>query len=279
MLSDHGFGPRRTLFHVDEWLAGLGLLRFAGGKAGLRRFLKPYMRTLKRLIPRGLLRRGRQAFAVSRVIDWAHTRAYSGVSSEYGIYVNLAGREPYGTVTFGAEYDWVRGRIKQELLRVREPRTGQLIVTAAHDREEYHAGPYVDQAPDIVFELAPGYEPSSEVSARGVFSDVAAEGEGMHQPQGIFLASGTGIITGQLEQPLALADLAPTIFHALALPVPTGLDGRVVEEIFTPAFLDAHPVVTDTGTNAGPPDASAPVYTAEEEALLEERLQALGYLS
>lgn len=278
MLSDHGFGPRRRLFHVDEWLAGLGLLRYAGGKAGLRRLLKPYMAALKRLIPRNLLRRGRQAFAVSRVIDWAYTQAYSGVSSEYAIYVNTTGREPFGSVPPGSAYETVRGQIKNALRQLRDPQTGQPVVQAVFNREELYHGPFVDQAPDIFFELAPGYEPSSEVSAHGIFSDVSAEGEGMHQPEGMFLAWGPDIVAQQLDAQLALADLAPTIAYALAAPVPAGLDGRVLSEIFDPAFTQAHPVTFDTEIAPAAPAASA-VYSAKDEALLEERLQALGYLN
>ena len=279
MLSDHGFGPRRTLFHVDEWLARQGLLRYAGGKAGFRRLLKPYMNALKRLIPRRLLRRGRQAFAVSHVIDWANTQAYSGVSSEYGIYVNLTGREPYGSVATGPDYESVRTRIMENLRDVRDPHTGQRIVRAVYNREDFHHGPYVDQAPDILFELAPGYEPSSEVSARGVFSDVSGEGEGMHQPEGIFLAWGADIVTGSLTGELDLADLTPTILYSLGLPVPAGLDGRVLAEIFTAAFRTGHPIVQDTGATTVLPTAEASAYSAEDEAMLAERLQALGYLN
>lgn len=296
MLSDHGFGPRHTLFHVDCWLAEQGLLRYAGGKAGVRRRLKPYMTWVKRLIPRSLLRRGRQAFAVNRIIDWEHTQAYSGVSSEYAIYVNRLGREPFGIVPAGPACDEVRRQIKDGLRRLVDPRTGRPIVTAVYDREELYHGPFVEQAPDIFYELAPGYEPSSEVSQEGVFRDVRAEGEGMHRPEGIFLAWGPGIAAGRLAGQPILADLAPTILYSLGLPVPADLDGRVLTEVFTPDFVATHPLVTVPASEAAPArpgqvpnggstsgraggDETGPVYTAEEEALIRERLQGLGYLS
>jgi predicted AlkP superfamily phosphohydrolase/phosphomutase len=286
MLSDHGFGPRHTLFHADCWLAEQGLLRYAGGKAGVRRRLKPYMNWVKRLIPGAWLRRGRQAFAVNRVIDWAHTQAYSGVSSEYAIYVNRLGREPFGIVPDGPAYDAVRRQIKEGLRRLVGPRPGgdlrrpdQRIVTAVYDREELYRGPFVEQAPDIFYELEPGYEPTVEVSREGVFRDVSAEGEGMHRPEGIFLAWGPGIATGRLAGRPILADLAPTILYALGLPVPDGLDGRVLTEVFTPEFVAARPIVTEPAAEVAARGEAGPVYTAEEEALIQARLRGLGYLS
>ncbi len=280
MLSDHGFGPRRTLVHVDEWLAQQGLLRYAGGKAGFRRILKPYMNRIKQCIPRRLLRRGRQAFSVSRVIDWERTLAYSGASSEYAIYINRVGREPFGVVPDGEPYEAVRRQIKEALRNLRDPQTGQRAVKAVFAREEAYSGPYVDLAPDIVYELEPGYEPSSEVSAGGVFRDVIAEGEGMHQPNGIFLAWGPNVVHGRQDREPILADLVPTILHALGLPIPPGLDGCVLAEIFDPAYAASHPattdeVVTETDLATGPVDA---VYSPEDEALIREQLTALGYL-
>lgn len=280
-VSDHGFGPRHTRVHIDQWLANQGLLRYASGKADVRRMLKPYMGALKRLMPRRVLLRGRQAFAVNRIIDWSHTRAYSGVASEYAIYINLAGREPYGIVPAGGAYDALRREIQTGLLQLTDPRHGQRVVTAVYLREEIYHGPFVDQAPDIVYELAPGYEPTSEVSPGRIFSDVSDEGEGMHQPDGIFLAWGPAIRGGELAAPVYLPDLVPTLLYALDLPVPTGLDGRVLEDIFTPNHLAAHPLQrTDRAAQLALPDpAHAPALTAADEASLHERLTALGYLS
>ncbi len=280
-VSDHGFGPRHTRVHIDQWLANQGLLRYASGKADVRRLLKPYMRALKRLIPRQMLLRGRQAFAVNRIIDWANTQAYSGVASEYAIYINLADREPYGVVPAGEAYVALRQQIKAQLMQLTDPRRGQRVVTAVYLREEIYQGPFVEQAPDIVYELAPGYEPTSEVSPGRLFSDVSDEGEGMHQPDGIFLAWGPTIQSGQLPAAASLPDLVPTLLYALDLAVPAGFDGRVLSEIFTPAHLAAHPpraADNDASLQLTVP-AEAPALTAADEASLHERLTALGYLS
>lgn len=280
VMSDHGFGPRHTRIHLDEWLAREGWLAFAGSKAGLRRRLKPYMRTVKRIVPRPWLHAGRRAFSVPEIIDWSRTVAYSGVSSEYALYLNVAGREPYGQVAPGRAYEELRTAIMERLLRLEDPRTGGRVVTAVFRREELHAGPFVELAPDFLFELAPGYEPSSEVSAAGVFSDVGGEGEGMHLPDGIFLASGPGILSQSLAERRTLADVAPTICYVMGLPVPEGLDGRVIEQLFDSGRRSARPVTYEPAADEVPLRTAdtGGTRTADDEALLEERLRALGYL-
>lgn len=276
MLSDHGFGFRHTRVHVDQWLANQGWLTYASGKADVRKQLKQYMGWVKRFLPRGLLLRGRRAFAVNRIIDWAHTQAYSGVASEYAIYINRRDREPYGSVT-DADVAALRREIKARLLELVDPRQGQRVARAVYDREEFYQGPFTDQAPDIVYELAPGYEPTSEVSAGRIFSDVTAEGEGMHQPDGIFLAWGPDIAAQRLGPGLGLADLTPTILYSLGLPVPQGLDGRVMREIFTAAYQAEHPINLGAETEAAI-EPRQQVYSAGDEALIAEKLRNLGYL-
>jgi predicted AlkP superfamily phosphohydrolase/phosphomutase/O-antigen/teichoic acid export membrane protein len=277
MLSDHGFGFRHTRVHMDQWLASQGWLTYAAGKADVRKRLKQSMGWIKRFLPRSLLLRGRRAFAVNRILDWAHTQAYSGVASEYAIYINRRGREPYGVVD-EAEVDALRRAIKARLLNLVDPRQGQRVVRAVYNREEFYQGPFTDQAPDIVYELAPGYEPTSEVSPGQLFTDVTAEGEGMHQPDGIFLAWGPDIVAQRLGPGLGLADLTPTILYSLGVPVPQGLDGRVLSEIFTADYRNAHPInLTEDASAAVAPRQE--VYSTSDEALIVEKLTNLGYLN
>lgn len=158
-----------------------------------------------------------------------------------------------------ATYAALRRQIKSALQRLTDPRSGQRVVTAVYLREEIYHGPFVDQAPDIVYELAPGYEPTAEVSPGRIFSDVTAEGEGMHQPDGIFLAWGPQIRAGQCAAHVSLPDLAPTALYALDLPVPGAFDGQILQDIFNPAHLAAHPpqVTEDGALHAARPGGGA----------------------
>lgn len=277
-VSDHGFGPMRTRFHVDQWLVQQGWLAYAGGKATIRQRLREPLRKFRGVLPRWLLRKGRRAFAVSRIIDWQRTQAYSGRTMEHAIYVNQRGREPEGLVA-PAEVDTLRRAIVEALLQVRDPATGSAVVLQAWLREDLYQGPYVADAPDLLFSLAPGYEPTCELSSHGIFSDALAEGAGIHQPAGILMAKGPTIRPGAALPETQIADVLPTMLYALGLPVPTSLEGRIAVDMFDPAVLAAQNVIHDAEplTVDGVGDGLA--YSPDEAEQIAKRLAALGYLS
>lgn len=276
-VSDHGFGPLRTRFHVDQWLAEQGWLTYAGGRATVRQRLRQPLRRLKRILPRALLRKGRRAFAVSRIIDWQQTEAYSGRAMEHAIYVNAQGREPEGLVPPEA-VDALRRSLAEALLQVRDPVTGGVVVPQAWLREELYSGAHVADAPDLLFSLAPGYEPTSELSPHGIFSDALPEGAGIHQPEGIFMALGPSLAPAKALPELQMEDVLPIMLYALGLPAPASLEGRIAADAFDPAFLAAHPVIHDAEPLNVASLATAPAYTDDEAGQMAERLAALGYL-
>jgi hypothetical protein len=70
--------------------------------------------------------------------------------------------------------------------------------------------------------------------------------------------------------------MAPTILHLMGQPVPEDMDGRVLEDLFEPAFIEQNPVRAGGAAEAeGRQEAQ---YSAEEAAIVEERLKALGYI-
>jgi hypothetical protein len=104
---------------------------------------------------------------------------------------------------------------------------------------------------------------------------------GIHRPEGIFLAGGRGLRQGLRLPPLAIADTAPTVLHSLGLAVPGDFEGSVAVAAFTPESLAADPVRTGPPTEeprAFPVQADDAEAAAEDEALIMERLKALGYL-
>jgi hypothetical protein len=97
----------------------------------------------------------------------------------------------------------------------------------------------------------------------------------LHQGKGILASLGGGSATAQTTA--TVLDVAPTILHALGVPVARDLDGRVIEALFAPASLTNHPVrgVDTYGLKAtvSRPRTGQPL---DEEAL--ERLRSLGYV-
>jgi hypothetical protein len=83
-------------------------------------------------------------------------------------------------------------------------------------------------------------------------------------------------------------DVAPTLLHLLGEPIPLDFAGNVLEDLFQPDLLAAHPIRRCPplggpplgGSPAEGPHAPAPEqpYSADEEAELERRLRDLGYL-
>jgi hypothetical protein len=95
---------------------------------------------------------------------------------------------------------------------------------------------------------------------------------------GILLAAG-GPIRHLKVQGATLLDVAPTIAALLGLPVAADLPGRVLTEIFDPAFLERYPVRT-VPTWEGSVERQVrdldEASTADPAA--EEMLRSLGYI-
>jgi predicted AlkP superfamily phosphohydrolase/phosphomutase len=235
---------------------------------------------------RGRLLDNRQREALRRrldqsaapAVDWSRTRAYYTGLTGQGVYINLAGREATGIVPHGESYEEVRDGLIAALMDLRDPDTGEPVVSAAYRREEIYTGPCVSQLPDVVFSLRDRpYLPSERMAAQTIIEPLPPESSGgRHHPSGVFLAAGPNIHRGAVLDDARLIDVAPTILYTLGLPVPEDMDGHVLTEVFTPEHLAANPVWQ------GPPSIAPPPverYRDEQtDAVIAERLRALGYL-
>jgi len=99
---------------------------------------------------------------------------------------------------------------------------------------------------------------------------------GCHRLHGILLASGPAVRRGTKLDGAQITDLAPTILYRMGLPVPDDMDGRVLTEMFEPAFARATPLQrAEAETGQRRPEHELP---PEERAEIEARLRSLGYL-
>lgn len=250
VVSDHGFGPMHGTFAVNRWLEKNNFLKFKGKphqrrvNAILRqiaKFLTAHLspgltRLVARLLPRVITRKltFREALrddmiAVYRSIDWSRTKAY-GLGAGGMIYINLKGREPWGIVAPGQEYEEVRNEIISKLRGMADPETGGAIDIQIFKKEEVYHGQYLESAPDILYSIA---KYPQAVSIKGKAEWSKSPFSGWHAPEGIFFAWGPDIKqSGQRLPGLKIYDIAPTILHMFGLPVPRDMDGRVLTEIF-----------------------------------------------
>ncbi len=283
LMSDHGCAPVDTVFYVNTWLAQQGYLQVhlpavtsRLGRWGLdRRRLVGLARRLglapllRRLIPsrfqRALPVTGGvfDKEAKAERIDWERSRAVA--SGQGPIYLLLPPDHP--------DYEPLREEIAAGLMALRNPRTGQPVVTRVLRREEVYTGPFLDQAPDLIFEQGPGIHTSGGVGYPHVFA-APEKWAADNVLEGLFLAWGPDFApTGRVEG-IHILDLAPTILHVMGLPIPDDVDGRVLGDLLAPDSEPARRPVTHRP--AGPHVDTA--YTDEDEAEIADRLSALGYL-
>lgn len=276
LISDHGFCELRSEFFLNNWLAREGF--FSLGSSS-RFMLGPGYRWLRsnkltkfltsakggRLREKGL----------KRVVDWEHTSAYA---REQGLFINLKGREEQGSVAPGEEYLDVRGRIAGKLKEFKDPVTGKNMVNSLSFKEDIYSGDWLEMAPDVipVFDDYRCYIHDGVLRGK-LLEDRTSEPYGAHDPDGIFLACGPDINTDATVDGAQITDVTPTILHALGLPVPENMDGKVIESIFSSAFLTRHPIKR-TAADEGGSDEEA-VYSQEEAEEIQEQLRGMGYLS
>ncbi|MBV9504525.1 MAG: phosphodiesterase, partial [Acidobacteriia bacterium] len=155
------------------------------------------------------------------------------------------------------------------------PETGEPLITRVTTREEAFWGPNMHNAPDLTLQLRDfGFVSVRRTNATHAKRPMIL---GTHHPEGILIARGPGIRKDTKIEPVWLADIAPTALYSMGLEIPADLQGRVIEEIYDPAYLQAYRKtlggVTETAT-AVPVPAGVP----DEDAEIIEKMKALGYL-
>jgi len=296
LMSDHGFGPIHRFVSINIWLWKQGFLvlkrdavtwlkalLFQLGVTpalGYRMAMRFGFASLR--LSRGMTRRFTLLRSVARLflsldnVDWARTTAYS--QGNYGqLYANLRGREPYGVVSPGCEYEKIIDQLIAGLQELCDPVTGETIVEHIFRREDLYHGPFAGQSPDVMFLLKDTYKAlgTLEFSSHQVVED-AFGNSGDHRMDGILAMSGAHICRGVHVHDALLIDLAPTILYLTGLPIPSDMDGRVLTEAIEPVYLAAHP--PKYGLDGEQQVYEELDYTPEETAEVIERLRNLGYV-
>ncbi|NUM44912.1 MAG: hypothetical protein HUU38_09410, partial [Anaerolineales bacterium] len=202
------------------------------------------------------------------------------------VWVNDQTRFARGVVP-PAEKDALLTRLATFLKADRDPINGLPIIANVYRGEALYHGPFADACSDLIIEYANHYRPQTAHPGKNPYT------EGGHTPNGIFLAQGRGIAPrGEIfipqenpdraSQPSdflpSLIDLAPTILHLFDQPIPPDMDGRVLTEIFDPAWLAAHPLRLGTEPAQFATPSPGQDLSAEEEASVEDQLRRLGYI-
>src|SRR5581483_9772416 len=169
LMSDHGFGAIHKFVNFNIWLLKEGFLQLKqdlptqikhalfklGFTPSLGYKLSMHFGFANLRLSQGMTNRNqildwvRRGFLSFRNVDWARTRAFS--SGNYGqIFVNLKGREPYGSVA-PEEYQTVCDEIRARLYELKDPQTGTQVVAKVYKQSDVFWGEFIDDAPDVVF--------------------------------------------------------------------------------------------------------------------------------
>lgn len=302
VISDHGGTPADRLVNLEKLFLEHGLLAYTTTDGSTARLQERRSRaalalrlwlSLKRTLPPlarllGPLARGMRermsSYQKDVSIDWSRTRAAPW--GDYGqIRLNIAGRDPHGVVPPG-DIDSLIAEIKELLLSLRDPVSGEPIYQAVMSNEELYTGAWAHLGPDL--HAVPVQERYMAASGRsGVAElpllDVQPEpvvvldpAWGIHSSSGIILMSGRGV-WGQVSIiDATIADFTPTALHLLDYPVPADVDGRSLTEALDSDVVRAEPSVGEPWPAPEPADRQA--YSDAEREAVEKRLRSLGYM-
>lgn len=155
-------------------------------------------------------------------IDWTKTRALN--VGLVHIFINLAGREPNGTVA-AEDYEATQREIIAALHAYRDAETGKHPFSLAVTREDAEMlNLHGDLVGDVVYALRPEFDGAHGKQLPSVSFGIG----GQHST---FILSGAGVREGvTLERQVRVVDVAPTICYLLGLPMPANVEGGVVYE-------------------------------------------------
>jgi len=202
IVSDHGFKSFARCVNLNAWLHQNGYLALKPGKTESGDWFDD--------------------------VDWSRTRAYTmGLN---GLYLNIKGREREGVVEVGDEAEILKDELRRKLDGLADPTSGRVGITGVFDGDAVYAGPYVDNAPDLIVGYGDGFRASWDSVmgkvTRQIFEDNLKAWSGDHciDPR---LVPGVLFCNHKIgdEKP-AIVDVAPTILKLFGLSLPKHLDGN-----------------------------------------------------
>jgi hypothetical protein len=164
--------------------------------------------------------------------DWGRTVAFAIPGLHAGfIRVNLAGREPAGTVDTGAGYRGLLAEMEAELSRLIDPVAGTPAVRRVYRTADLTGGAPPEHLPDLVVEWqqAPHFL-ERLVHARGEIRQALPRycPDSYHSLEGLFAAAGPSIAPRGDLGAVDVLDVAPSCLGLLGVPAPTRMEGHDV---------------------------------------------------
>jgi len=294
VVSDHGFGPSAPPLNLNTKLSELGFLKYRPARGARARFVRRALmrirdglervgladpvraavRVLSGRVGARLAEAGSSYSTLRAGIDWGQTRAFVRSLTEYGVQINVKGRQRDGIVEPGDEYEQTVGEVMEALQGIRASDCGLKLLARVERGRDLYSGPHAPAAADIIF--VPNKDDRLTKTAlehpeRNVLS-------GNHCMDGVLVACGPGIASGQAAE-ASILDVAPTVLHAAGLPVPRYMEGRVLAGFFDEEHRATCAVryaeVTLDACRRSPGEVRR---DDEGDRIVKERLSDLGYM-
>jgi len=202
MLSDHGFCGTRYELDLNAWLIERSLLKLEEGSSSFSPLMLP------------------------------ETKAFSLLPGR--IYLNLKGRENFGTVS-KKDYESIREKVRLDLLQINDP-SGKKVFRDVYNREDVYFDNFsnedfflsedkkdvtkYDLAPDLIcfpedgIDLKASFESGSEVFSHSLIT-------GMHTFDNAFLW-----VSDKQAEEGSILDIAPSVLKRMKIKF--RMDGKVI---------------------------------------------------
>ena len=191
VMSDHGFCSIKKEVYLNKWLTDNGYLKFQ----------KTDPKSLEEMLP--------------------ESQAYSLIPGR--VYINLKGREWAGSVEKGEEYNSLRQRLREDIITMTDPESGEKIVEKVFFREEIYKGNYLRRAADVIVIPRDGYDFKGNLFA----DSLTYKGElvGMHTYNDATLYIEDVTLP---ENNIEIIDVLPTIFNLMKIDSPSIIEGKIL---------------------------------------------------
>lgn len=160
-----------------------------------------------------------------------------------GIRLNVAGREPRGTLAPGGEREFCQG-LTRDLLDIVDVDSGRPIIARVLRTADLYRGEYVHHLPDLLVAWSDDRALGSTTVGSGRGATVrltsgkirTVEGHnsycrsGDHRREGLFVAVGPAVSPGRMSRTVSIMDFAPTFTRLLGVDLP-GADGDPIYEL------------------------------------------------
>jgi predicted AlkP superfamily phosphohydrolase/phosphomutase len=223
---------------LPEVLVRLGYGSGHGVTSTVRGRMPPVVKRALKSVLRGGARNRlqRAAGSLPRPLESPQTRAIRVHNGRCGaIRLNVKGREPFGAVEPGAEYDAVCAELIEEIGKLENADTGAPAVREVVRTDAVYGPDRHPNIPDLVVRFDGSSGPIHAVRSARIgtiatpIEQHSLQRSGDHTPHSRIWVRGPGIAAGEARDEGRSIDIAPTVLLLLGVSVPTSLDGRPLE--------------------------------------------------